>query len=106
MLTSVPTLFPADVLLKKCALIALHLIAEERRDGDGCHAPGLVDEWMMGCPKSPMWESDGEAWSGVQMYGSPSNETETLSFNKFVFILAMRLEVASKFGFLAILNLD
>ena len=33
--------FSADVL-KKCALIALHLIAEEGRGGeDGCHAPGL-----------------------------------------------------------------
>ena len=20
-------------------------------------------EWKMGCPKSPMWESEGEAWS-------------------------------------------
>ena len=29
-------LFSADVL-KKCALIALHVIAEEGRDGDGCH---------------------------------------------------------------------
>ena len=33
------TLFSADVL-KKCALIALHLIAEEGRDGDGCHVLG------------------------------------------------------------------
>ena len=36
-------LFPAD-FLKKCALIALHLIAGEGRDGDGCHAPGLGDK--------------------------------------------------------------
>ena len=21
------------------------------------------DLWKMGCPKSPIWESDGEAWS-------------------------------------------
>ena len=21
------------------------------------------DEWNTGCPKSPMWESEGEAWS-------------------------------------------
>ena len=54
--------FSAD--LKKCALIALHLIAEEVSDGeDGCHAPGLGGEWKMGCQKSPMWESEGEAWS-------------------------------------------
>ena len=57
------TLFPDDVL-KKCALFALHFIAEEGRGGeDGCHAPGLGDEWKVGCPKSPMWESEGEAWS-------------------------------------------
>ena len=32
-------------LLVKCALIAVHLIAEEGRGGeDGCHAPGLGDE--------------------------------------------------------------
>ena len=41
-----PLIF-ADVL-KKCALIALHLIAEEGRDGEGCHVPGLGDEWEMG----------------------------------------------------------
>ena len=40
MLTSVPPRFSADVL-KKCALIALHLLAEERRDGEGCRVPGL-----------------------------------------------------------------
>ena len=43
-------------------------------------------------------------------FGSPSNWMEMLSFNKFVFILAMaaarRLEVESKFGFWAIFNLD
>ena len=41
---------PHDVL-KKCALIALHEIADEGRDGDGCHVPGLGDEWKIGCPK-------------------------------------------------------
>ena len=61
MLTSAPPLFSADVL-KKCALIAL-MIAEERRNGEGCHVPGLGDEWEVGCPKSPMWESGDEAWS-------------------------------------------
>ena len=40
--------FSADVL-KKCAFIALHVIAEEGRGGeDGCHAPGLVES---GLPK-------------------------------------------------------
>ena len=55
-------LFSADVL-KKCALIASHLIAEEEGGEDGCHAPDLGDECNMGCPKSPMWESEGQAWS-------------------------------------------
>ena len=46
------SLFSADVL-EKCACVALHLIAEEGRGGeDGCHAPGLGDEWKMGCPQS------------------------------------------------------
>ena len=53
-------LFSADVL-KKCAFIALHVIAEEGRDAEvGCRAPGLGDDWKMGCPESPMWESVGE----------------------------------------------
>ena len=54
-------LFSAGVL-KKCTLDALHVVAEEGRDGDGCHVPGLGDGWKMG-PKSPVWESEGEAWS-------------------------------------------
>ena len=39
----------------------MHVIVEGR-DGDGCHVLGLGDEWKMGCPKSPIWESEGEAW--------------------------------------------
>ena len=45
-------------------LPSLHSIAEEGRDGeDGCHGCDLGDEWELGCPKSPMTESEGEAWS-------------------------------------------
>ena len=45
--------FPSAEVLKKCALVALHFIAEEGRGGaDGCHAPGLGDEWKVGCTKS------------------------------------------------------
>ena len=55
-------LFCGDVL-KKCALLALHIIAEEGRDGDGFQVPGLGDEWKMVCPTSPMWESEVGAWS-------------------------------------------
>ena len=40
------------------------MIAEEGRDEEVvCCASGLGDEWKMGCPKSPMWESEGESWS-------------------------------------------
>ena len=49
MLTSVP-LFTACVL-KKCALLALHNIAEEGRDADGFQVPGLGDEWKMAAQK-------------------------------------------------------
>ena len=62
MLHSNPSLFSVDVL-KRCALFALHLFAEEGRGADGCYALGLRDESKMGCPKSQMWESEGEAWS-------------------------------------------
>ena len=63
------SLFFADVL-KKCALVAMHVIAEEGRGGDGCHVPGLGDEWKMGCPKSPLWKSAGEAWSDDESVSS------------------------------------
>ena len=52
------SLFSADVL-KKCVLLAVHVIAEE-----GSHVPGLGDEWKWAAQRvSPMWESEGEAWS-------------------------------------------
>ena len=51
----------ADVL-QNCALIALRVMAEEGRDGGGFQVPELGEEWKMGCPKSPKWESEGEAW--------------------------------------------
>ena len=57
---------PSADVLKKCALLALHIIAEEGRDGDEFQVPGLGGEWKMGCPRSPMRESEGEA-RGVKM---------------------------------------
>ena len=36
---------------------------EVRREQRDHHVPGLGDEWKMGCPKSPMWECECEAWS-------------------------------------------
>ena len=53
----------------------MHVDAEEGRDGDGYHAsPGLGDDWKVGCPESPMWESEDEAWS----------EDESVSSSGFV----------------------
>ena len=61
MLTSAP---PSSLLMSsRSALLGTHLMAEEGREDDGCHVLGLGDEWKMGCPKSPMRESEGEARS-------------------------------------------
>ena len=65
--------FSADVL-KKCALVALHLIAEEGRDGEGCRFHGLGDVWEIRCPKSPMWEIGDEAWSEDESVSNGSRE--------------------------------
>ena len=81
------SLFSADVL-KKCALLALHVIAEEGRDGDGCHVPGLGDEWKMGCPKSPMWESEGEAWSEDETVSS-SGSREGNVYNDALHVIGL-----------------
>ena len=42
--------FSEDVL-KKCAFIALHVMAEEVRDGDGFQVPQLGAKWKNGLPK-------------------------------------------------------
>ena len=56
MLTSALPLAP--LMSSRCALVALHLFAEEGRDGeDGGHAPGLRDGWKMDCLMGPIWES-------------------------------------------------
>ena len=71
--------FAADVL-KECALAALHVIAEAGRDGKiGCRAPGLGDEWKMGCPKSPMWESEGAARSEEESVSSSGSREGNVS---------------------------
>ena len=72
--------FSADIL-EKCALIALHIIAEEGRDGDGFRVPGLGDEWTLGCPKSPMWESEGEAWSEDKSVSSTASHKGNMRNN-------------------------
>ena len=65
-----PSLFSAGVL-KKCALLALHTVAEE--------VPGLGNEWKMGCPKSPMWEGEGEAWSEDEAASSTASREGNVS---------------------------
>ena len=69
--------FSSDVE-KKCALVALHLIAEEGRDGEGCHALGLGDEWGMGCPKGPVWESGDEALSKDESASSDGSREDNV----------------------------
>ena len=55
-------------VLKKCALIALHLIAEEGRSGEsGCRTPDLGDTWRFG------WEGEGEAWYEVESVSSSAS---------------------------------
>ena len=67
------SLFSANVL-KRCAFIALHVMAEEGRDGDGSQVPEqLGEEWKMGCPKSPKWESEGEARSEDESVSSTAS---------------------------------
>ena len=63
-------LFSADVL-KKCALLAMHVMAKEGRDGDGFQVPGLGKEWKVG--KSPMWESE-DASSTASREGNVCND--------------------------------
>ena len=60
------TLFPADVL-KKCALVGMHL---GRGGKSGFHTPDLGDMWRYSCPKSSIWESEDEAWSGDESVSS------------------------------------
>ena len=36
---------------------------------------GLGDEWKMGCPECPKWESEGEAWSEDESVSSTASHT-------------------------------
>ena len=44
--------------------------------GSETHAPDLGDEWRLGCPKSPIWESEGEAWSDYESVSSSECATK------------------------------
>ena len=57
--------------------MALHLIAEEGRgEDDGCHVPGLGDEWKVsGLPKeSEAWSEDESVSSTASRKGNMCND--------------------------------
>ena len=59
---------------------ATHLIADEGRGGEsGCQTLELGDMWRFGCPKSPMWESEGEAWSENESVSSSDSRENNVS---------------------------
>ena len=61
------SLFSADVL-KKCALIALQVIAEEGRDGDGFQVTAL------GPNEGETWSEDEDASSTASREGNVCND--------------------------------
>ena len=51
--------------VKACALIGLHMVAEENALlSDSDSSPDLGDMWRYGFPKSPVWGSNGVEWAG------------------------------------------
>ena len=52
---------------KACALIGLHMMAEEiSLRSDSATSPDLGDMWRYGCPKGPVWSSNGVEWAGSE----------------------------------------
>ena len=47
-------------------------------------APDLGDAWKFGCPESPMWESEGEAWSEDKRAGLSESFVFLLQLEHFV----------------------
>ena len=66
------------------------MIAEEGRDGDGCHVLGLGAGWKMGCQISPMWESEGEVWSEDESVSS-SGSREGNVCNDALHVIGLQL---------------
>ena len=57
----------------------MHLIAEEGRGGESdCQTPDVGNTWKFGCPKSPMWESEGEAWWDNKSVSSTDSREDTV----------------------------
>ena len=63
-------LFSADVL-KKCALLALHMKAEEERDGDGFQVPELGGEGERSCLSFPAGLGVGKG--GIELPHGPGH---------------------------------
>ena len=67
------------LMSSRSALVALHVVAEEGRDGEvGCRAPGLGTNGRIGYPKSPMWEYEGEVWSKDETVSSSGSREGTV----------------------------
>ena len=60
--------------MKTCALIGLHMMAEESALwSDRGSSPDPGEMWKYGCPKSPVWSGDG-------FEGERSESTSTLEY--------------------------
>ena len=68
------------LMSSRSAPVALHEVAEERRDGEvGCRASGVGTNGRIGYPKSPMWESEGKVWSKDETVSSSGSREGTVS---------------------------
>ena len=73
------TPFFSAAVLKKCALIGMHQTAEEGRVGtSGCRTPDFRRRARNGCPQSPIWESEDEAWSEDESVSSSVSRENTV----------------------------
>ena len=52
--------------VKACALIGLHMMAEENALRSNTDFSPEGDMWRFDCPKSPVWSSNGVEWAGSE----------------------------------------
>ena len=48
---------------------------------EGREVPDLEEEWKVDCPKSPKWESEGEAWSEDESVSSTASHKDNMCNN-------------------------
>ena len=60
---------PAETV-KACALVCLHMMAEENAFRSNSDSPDFGDMWMYDCPKSSVWSSGGINWAGSESTSS------------------------------------